>query len=440
MWPDRPDGRRKSTDVYEPKPVRGKLADESRYYGRYFLNFTFDDIIRSEDEGVYRKLMAVVTGSPRSNLTLHSIHGQPALLLSYYESQIAPMVSTLHTRNGFQTALLPMALTSTSAASSALCNAMLAVAAVHARDSAAALPFKRLALRKLAEALECGGGGTEVEVAASMMLCVYSVFDEREGNWHVHLNGARTILRGLVSKSRSVSDFLLTWFLYHEVLGCFTQPGLENGHDSEMMKLLKTCNVDASVIVGSLGCSVELLEIIHRINKLRAIVSRNSSIIIPSNLIQERLILDQRLESLTQILPPHSRTEPPARQALILHTASLYYLATRIYLYRTVPLPNPLQSSNDLLIRAFETLASLPLATSPWPIFILACEAQTDAQRITVLDTLERMEDVRKIGNVGVMRRIVEGVWKKGDLRGDVVQGGKWSEFKGLSVAEPWFI
>lgn len=88
------------------------------------------------------------------------------------------MVSTVHIKNGFRTELLPMALCRSDASSAALCNAMLAVSAFHHNGPEAALPYKADAVRHLSDSLAAGPSGPEMletQVAASMMLCVYSV-------------------------------------------------------------------------------------------------------------------------------------------------------------------------------------------------------------------------------------------------------------------------
>lgn len=85
------------------------------------------------------------------------------------------MISTTHTRNGFHHDLLPMALTTSCLASSALRNAMLAISAYHSYGTLAALPYKTNAVSYLSRALASNFGGTEIQMAASMMLCVYNV-------------------------------------------------------------------------------------------------------------------------------------------------------------------------------------------------------------------------------------------------------------------------
>ena len=93
--------------------------------------------------------------------------------------RLSRMISTVDISNGFREVLLPMALTSASAASDSLRNAMLAVSAFHRFGSQASLAYKSRALRALSTSLSQGEGSTratlETQLAASMMLCVYNV-------------------------------------------------------------------------------------------------------------------------------------------------------------------------------------------------------------------------------------------------------------------------
>lgn len=96
------------------------------------------------------------------------------------ERIISTMVSTLQVKNGFRTELLPMALATAGPSASALCNSIMAVSAFHQGGAQAALPFKTRAIRQLYDSLHANGAAqdpeiSEVQMAASMMLCVYSV-------------------------------------------------------------------------------------------------------------------------------------------------------------------------------------------------------------------------------------------------------------------------
>lgn len=195
VWPDRPDGRRSKTEVLCQEPPRPCASEQQRlsYHTIEFLNVTFDDIEVLKYGHSYRPLIKRRLSSPARSLSLHPVVGQDAMLLSYCksaklyntnelslnwredENRIATMISTTHTRNGFHHDLLPMALTASCPASSALRNAMLAISAYHSCGTLAALPYKTNAVSHLSRALASNFGGIDIQMAASMMLCVYNV-------------------------------------------------------------------------------------------------------------------------------------------------------------------------------------------------------------------------------------------------------------------------
>jgi len=49
-------------------------------------------------------------------------------------------------------------------------------------------------------------------------------------------------------------------------------------------------------------------------------------------------------------------------------------------------------------------------------IFMAACEVIGDDQRVKILDAVDKMQKERRIGNVEIMRNIIEAVWKQVDL------------------------
>lgn len=163
------------------------------------------------------------------------------------------MISTLQASNGFRLELLPMALSAADPSSAALCNAMMAVAAVNHWGAEVALPFKAKATRHLVHALsyDQSEGATAVQAAASMMLCVYSVFDEGEGHFNLHLDAAKHML-GKLSLGRQhhhPSTFMLTWYLYHEVMGAFSNPLRGSGsHEPDPFEWLVMSDEEKSYV------------------------------------------------------------------------------------------------------------------------------------------------------------------------------------------------
>ncbi|KAF5722752.1 hypothetical protein FMUND_2630 [Fusarium mundagurra] len=273
-----------------------------------------------------------------------------------------------------------------------------------------------------------------------MMLCVYDVFDREEHNWHIHLNGAKEIIRRqrYTDTPDSSSDFLLTWWLYHDVLAAFNLPSwrLNNGPGFVSTSPLYAFSGDKSLIVGSLGCSVEVLEIIDEINMMRLHSAHDCL----STSTQQRCDLATKLHNLRQLLAPIECSDS-LRSQCILAIAELYRLATLLYLQRVRPIVEDGFTRSAYVQRALGVLKSLSVATSPWPVFIIACEVD-EQDRVSILHTLDRMDSVRGIGNIKVLRDVIESIWKQQDLRniGKAGQCVDWLQFVECDVPVPWFI
>ncbi|KAM0481983.1 hypothetical protein ACHAPX_003317 [Trichoderma viride] len=450
LWPDRHDGRRKDSGFVVYSPPENPL-ELSETYGLHFLNVTNSDVASSLNPSSYNALVTRPFTKPARALNLYpSMVGQDAMFMSYYERVIAPMISTTQVQNGFRTDLVQMVLSRGDSATKALWNSMMAVSAFHHSGAESALAYKTNAVRYLSASLTPGSETrsidlNETQFAASMMLCIYSVFDETDGNWTTHLDGAKYMLEGLYPEHRRhiKADFLFTWFLYHEVLACFSQPLRQANNCLDILFLLGSSNCDATLILGALGCSLEVIAIIHRVNKLRIGIMTKEIEPMSPKLIQQRFELEHTLHNTVQRLDPAGDTgEAPARRTRILATAELYRIATLLYLVHVVPLPGDEDQKTTYLEEAFDILERLGVATSPWPIFMAACECHTDEQRIRILRILDLMNNVRNIGNIRVMRNLIETCWKHYDLQADSTYTNrmKWWEFVNYETAVPWFI
>ncbi|KAI1037613.1 hypothetical protein LB503_009662 [Fusarium chuoi] len=406
-------------------------------------------------------LVNLLQRRPRRSLTLHSpLLDRAGMLLGYYQNVISPMISTTQAQNGFCATLLPMALSSQDNSALALLNAMIAVAMIHYSNSIAdAMSFKLKAVRNLSITLASStrskcASTNQVQLAAVMMLCVYDVFDREEHNWHIHLNGAKEIIRRQCTDTpESSSDFLLTWWLYHDVLAAFKHPSwrLNESPGSVSTSALCAFSGDRSLvsapvltstpltlvqIVGSLGCSVEVLEIIDEINMMRLHSAHDDL----STSALQRCTLAMRLYNLRQLLTPIESSDG-LRAHRILAIAELYRLATLLYLQRVHPIAEDDFTRPVHVQQALGVLKCLDVATSPWPVFIIACEVD-EQDRVSILHTLDRMDSVRSIGNIKVLRDVIEGIWKHQDLLsiGKAGQRVNWLQFVECDVPVPWFI
>jgi len=113
-------------------------------------------------------------------------------------------------------------------------------------------------------------------------------------------------------------------------------------------------------------------------------------------------------------------------------------LATEIYLLRSVlGLSSDSPEVQTLVTSSHRIFKDLGICTSPWPMFVVACEAVTDEQRIEVLDAINTMQKKRRIGNVEIIRGIIEALWKRRDLSDENVD---WRDLFDAEGRLPSFI
>ncbi|KAK1512112.1 hypothetical protein CTAM01_01042 [Colletotrichum tamarilloi] len=195
-------------------------------------------------------------------------------------------------------------------------------------------------------------------------------------------------------------------------------------------------------VIGLFGCSVEVFDNISSINQIRTMILKSERSDIKRNTEQFRIVLQEKLESLVHFLSPdevaHS-TSAQIRDALA--TAELYRLASLLYLQRVVPVAGDEKKRISYLEQAYAAMKEVRVATSPWPVFIFACETRSEEQRIHILDILDRMDKIRNVGNVRVMRSVIENVWIQQDLRELVDATGTipWWLCIESDLPVPWF-
>lgn len=189
------------------------------------------------------------------------------------------------------------------------------------------------------------------------------------------------------------------------------------------------------------------MEIIHHVNQLRAIAALSQVEDSTGRLEHPQVMwtfqgLQDRLFRLKQQPPVDYDEQPVKEQTKIRLTADFYHAATVLYLRAISPNVDATNQTVAWLGRAFEILDGLEICTSPWPLFVVACESRTDEQRIIILRTLDRMIQDRKIGNVFVLRDLIENYWKQRDLQADGDRPGplRWWELLNSDNAAPWFI
>ena len=163
---------------------------------------------------------------------------------------------------------------------------------------------------------------------------------------------------------------------------------------------------------------MQVLECISCINQLTHTISQNFGILLTEFASIPKFIQTQ-LETLQQIPGVvEDCASGDVDEAKIIYTAELYRLAALIYLHRSViSTPSDSIVMKDLVARSLDIIEKLGICTSPWSIFMTACEVISDEQRVRILKAVDKMQKERRIGNIEIMRSIIEAVWKQTDLQ-----------------------
>ncbi|KAK1715641.1 fungal-specific transcription factor domain-containing protein [Colletotrichum lupini] len=444
-WPDRLRSREKDLIVC-PVVEIASAQEHPQTLGTRFLNTTHRHFrLATKRRVTWHQVMHRASVGPVASVTLYSPQlDEDGMLLVYYDQIIAPMCSTTRAANGFRCHILPMVLSSRDESTQALCSAILAIAAHHRQGADAASSHKIKAIHGLYKTLDNSSLSAETHVATTMMLCMYTVFDENEAQFQLHLNGAKHMLMNSTSYQRRqpVFQFLMGWIVYYDTLSEFAQPHRSTLNDFGQLEHSGKLQTMPGEVIGLFGCSVEVFDNISSINKIRTMILKSERSDIKRKTEQFRIVLQEKLESLVHFLSPdevaHS-TSAQIRDALA--TAELYRLASLLYLQRVVPVAGDEKKRISYLEQAYAAMKEVRVATSPWPVFIFACETRSEEQRIYILDILDRMDKIRNVGNVRVMRSVIENVWIQQDLRELVDATGTipWWLCIESDLPVPWF-
>lgn len=131
----------------------------------------------------------------------------------------------------------------------------------------------------------------------------------------------------------------------------------------------------------------------------------------------------QHLPAITDADEQHSApssatasSSPPAISLM----AKIYRLATLIYLQRVGRnLPRSSGKVEPLLDDAFAALKELGGCQRPWPLFIVALEARSDAERKAALQAVTASLKERPLGNMGAAAKMIQAAWVQQDLGGE---------------------
>ncbi len=166
-----------------------------------------------------------------------------------------------------------------------------------------------------------------------------------------------------------------------------------------------------SQIVPTLGCSLEMLDLLCQL--VDAVLDRDDPLYLTPTHTKTLQSLEIRIRNLEQRHTGVSDSDP-----YMARIAELYRLAALIYLNRIAKgQPRECKCVEDLLAQAFAILEHVDFCLRPWPLFIIALEADTEDHRKRVLDVVDASLKRRPLGSMAILNRMIREAWAQADLQ-----------------------
>lgn len=360
-------------------------------------------------------------------------------------------------KNPFRRLLLPL-----SYLSSPVKNAIFALSSAHLEcrgvvNEEKSLDFHNRALQGLFQLLSQKDQSNVEETLGTILLLVYYealVRQERSNLVNGHLKGAIALMKSIPSVSTPTSVFLERAFHFYDVITALSlgtapnistlpivianlsSPSLHNAQSGSPLSAVDTL----------LGLFADLWPVIHRLSSLlplktsleAAILSGQTSKIIV--LSTELDIAAKSIElSLTQWRPSQSspvgigsdaqeNCADKMRFQAILNNAEAYRHSAFVYLYRVIhthPRSHPSVQDNTHVslvacsnaVRYARQCHDGPMSALLWPLFVAACEATTEEDRVLATDAFCGIEKRQCMNNIRRAWEVVQEVWRKVDLQ-----------------------
>ena len=167
----------------------------------------------------------------------------------------------------------------------------------------------------------------------------------------------------------------------------------------------------------NIGCPIDVLQlIVHTCT--RAIVAEPSEMDFANAAMEHTKVLEQSIfNAVGHYGPIHVQYATPIDRNTMV--ADLHRLACLIYVNRAVHCISGIDFRHIRLVReGMLLLTEMITCENAWPLFIIACEAVDDDQRLAILDVFEhsREDRRRRSSHIHFIQHMIEAVWHQHDL------------------------
>ncbi|KAJ5570289.1 uncharacterized protein N7459_009719 [Penicillium hispanicum] len=347
-------------------------------------------------------------------------------LFQYFESTASASLTTFgHDPKGVGAVVIRMALVNDSPSAKATQAAELKISAINALIAASKSDIGPI------EAIQ--------HVAAGMLLCSFEIHGASctSGQWKLYIDGVKSIIKASTLETlerHSEFDALLSWVYYHDTLLRFSTLHWHHQPPETPSLLPNTCLETAFSMTSPFTTTLELL------SEGCGVLAVTQAERMPAGQLEDyknfMKILGWRIRSI-------SASEPTVQgQIPLAKTAELFQIATLVYLNRASGnLLDPPYETQQRIERAFTLFSQLSTCERQFPVFVLGCEARTDAERCVVLDLIARTEKGASSRSLLLLKKLIQAVWVQDDLaQGEVDYNEKLSAILSCCSILPTFV
>ncbi|KAF2000801.1 hypothetical protein P154DRAFT_575512 [Amniculicola lignicola CBS 123094] len=428
-WPR--DGDRKRAITLHDTHRAMKLP---RSKARRFLNaYSWDMALSAELEN---GTTPAVARYHRSMQLPHPIYLPPAVtskeeshLIGFFHESTSLMLGPTDAEALTQF-ILRIALSDSSDTTNPVLQGVLALASLQLHGSSKSFRYKRLAVSSIVkESTDWLDEKSLLQnLVATMLLYHYelSLESSSKGTWVVFFCAVKRIINTSPAMNKLVRQeysVFLDWIYYHEVLSEFTIRHWKVPYDGcGFAPTARSPRMDGtgSMAEESIGCPKNVLELIVHTCR-RTIVASSPEMQYTNAELERAKVLEQKISTAVGEFGPIRAPCAIAmdRSAMV---SDLHRVACLIYANRAAHCVSGTDFRHRRLVReGMLLLGELETCQNAWPLFIIACEAVDDGQRLAILDVCERTRQDRRqrSSHIHSIQNMIKAVWNQHDLDAD---------------------
>lgn len=397
-----------------------------------FLNSSSWDISLSEElengriSTRYLRTMKV----PRPTyLSPTVINGEESHLLGFFNESRSLILGPTD-EEALAQFILRIAFSDPSDETNPVLQGVFALASLQLHGSMKSFRYKYLVVSSVKEPINWLDEKTLLQNLMSMMLLYHyelSLESNSKGSWVVFLCAVKRIINTSPAIHKLVREeysVFLDWIYYHEALAEFTvrhwNVPYEGCGFAPIARSPRAIEGSGLKIENNIGCPIDVLQLVVHTCRL-AIVTRPSEMNYANAGIDRTKVLEQKISrEVGDYGPIHVQSATLIDRNTMV--SDLHRLACLIYVNRAVHRVSGTEFRHRRLVReGILLLTKMVTCQHAWPLFIIACEAVDDDQRLAILDIFEqsRQDRRRRSSHIHFIQHLVEAVWNQHDLNAE---------------------